>query len=65
MYLSLYRTNMLQNPWFLACLQHTVGIGVNVRLHLCPLNSNRLYHVVTAVCAALHCIKRVMTRLPH
>jgi hypothetical protein len=28
-YLSLYRTNMLQNPLFLEGLQHTTGIGVN------------------------------------
>jgi hypothetical protein len=36
-YLSLYRTNMLQNPLFLEGLQHTTGIGVDVSLRSAPL----------------------------
>ena len=51
MYLSLYRTNMLQNPLFLEGLQHTIGIGVNVSLQLSLSDClQRLVMDVFAVC---------------
>ena len=52
MYLSLYRTNMLQNPLFLEGLQHTTGIGVNVSLRLSPLTLALI--IVVCVAAVSH-----------
>jgi hypothetical protein len=59
-YLSLYRTNMLQNPLFLEGLQHTTGSGVNVSLRLALL----ILSATSCDCLLLPCRIDICAHLP-